>query len=91
LVIGSTVQSIGYYAFTNSPIAGTLSIPDSVINIDVQAFQYTSITTGASVAYVGVNAFQYTPITSLILGSSLTAINNLGFHGMTSLRDTLYS
>ncbi len=57
---GSKLKSIGEYAFAETPLSGTLDLPDTVSEIGMAAFFQTSIETlkiPKSVAVIGTEAF----------------------------------
>jgi len=88
LVLGSSVTSIGSYAFYYCPgFTGSLTIPDSVTTIGSSAFfncsSFTgSLTIGNSVTSIGSNAFNYcSGLTgSLTIPDSVTSIGDIAFY-----------
>src|SRR5262249_27362637 len=88
---GYPVTSIGDSAFLNSSSLTNVSIPDSVTNIDFQAFTgagLTSVTIPDSVISVGRSAFlNCANLTSLTIGSSVISIGADAFYACSGLRN----
>jgi hypothetical protein len=88
LVLGSSVTSIGNYAFQLcSALTGNLTIPNSVTSIGNYAFRYCSGFTGSltipnSVTSIGSNAFRYCSgfTGSLTIPNSVTTIGSYAFY-----------
>ncbi len=98
LHIGSTVQKIPAYIFSNcTSIQGTLSLPNSLNSIGQYAFQGCSGITGTlqiknSVQTVGAMAFYgCTGITSITIGTAVDSIASTAFGGMTNLTTINYN
>ena len=96
LHIGSTVTTIGDYAFLScSNLVGGLVIPNSVKSINAGAFSnctgFTSLDLGTSVTSIGDSAFAYCSVMSgdLIIPNSVTSIANSAFYTCTSFMGTL--
>ncbi|MCB0463908.1 MAG: leucine-rich repeat domain-containing protein [Flavobacteriaceae bacterium] len=80
-LITYTVTEIGNYAFASNNIT-SVTIPDSVININEGAFNNNSINTltlGNNVEIIGNWAFQYNNLTSVIIPNSVTTISTNAF------------
>ena len=95
VTIGSSVTSIGNYAFYNcTGLAGELVVPDSVETIGDFAFyncnKLTSVTIGSGVETIGDYAFfSCKNFTSVTIGSSVTSIGSYAFYNCTSLTGAL--
>lgn len=85
-----TVKEIGYEAFRNCTGLTSITIPNSITNIEGYAFYnctgLTSITFPNSVTVIG-NASFYgcTGLTAISIPSSVTTIDNFAFSGCTGL------
>jgi len=92
IVIEDGVTYIGVAAFLNCNNASlTISIPASVTNIEVSAFEgcsgLTSITIPASVTNIGASAFYgCSGLTSITIPASVTNIGASAFYGCSNLR-----
>jgi hypothetical protein len=87
---GSTLTSIGGYAFLSCRSLTSVTIPNSVTSIEIQAFSYcrnlTSVTIPNSVTSIGAWAFSdCTSLTSVTIGNSVTSIGDRAFQNCTSL------
>lgn len=85
-----TVKEIGYDAFRNCTGLLSVTIPNSITNIEGYAFYncsgLTSITIPNSVTVIGnASFFGCTGLTSLSIPSSVTTIDDLAFCGCTGL------
>src|SRR5215469_4957883 len=84
---GHPVTAIGVGAFENNSVIDTVTVPDSVTNIEASAFDnssLTTITTGNGVTAIGNDAFNSSSLTDITIGSGVTTIGNDAFYG-TSL------
>jgi len=90
---GYPVTSIGNSAFMNCSGVTNVTIPNSVTNIDVQAFTdcgLTSITIPDSVTSIGQSAFlDCSGLASLTIGNSVISIGYDAFWGCSSLTDVI--
>ena len=80
------IAGIGYYAFANSSISGTLVIPDDVTHIWSYAFYYTNISNlvlSPNVEIIGSNVFNGCSSLSgtLSLSETMKYIGGSAFHG----------
>jgi len=90
---GLKVTSIGEAAFNIKTSLTSVTIPDSIISIGINAFHgctdLTNVTMGTNVTSIGDWAFSYCPgLTSLSIPDSVTNIGNLTFaysSGLTSV------
>ena len=88
--IGSSVTSIGSYAFQYCYSLASVTIPSSVTSIDGSAFQYcyslASITIPSGVTSIGSYAFHYCySLASITIPSSMTSIGSSAFQNCYSL------
>ena len=89
-VNGQTVKKIHFSAFSNCENISSITIPDSVTNIEREAFKgctgLTSITIPDSVTNIEREAFEgCTGLTSITIPDSVTNIEGEAFKGCTSL------
>jgi hypothetical protein len=88
---GYSVTSIGNSAFFNCSSVTNVTIPNSVTNIDVQAFTecgLTSITIPDSVTAIGQSAFlECSRLVSLTIGNNVMNIGDDAFSDCSSLGD----
>lgn len=86
---GYPVTSIGNSAFINCSGVTNVSIPESVTNIDVQAFTgcgLTRVTIPDSVVTIAQSAFLYCQgLVSVTLGNGVVTIGDDAFYGCSSL------
>jgi hypothetical protein len=86
---GSTITSIGNFAFESCYFLTSITIPDSVTTIGERAFAWcnglTSITIGNSVTTIEEYAFMNSSLTSVTIPNSVTTIGRGAFWGCTSL------
>ena len=92
LVIGSTVTSIGEWAFAYCSGLEIVSIPGSVTSIGTRAFYACSGITGVNiiegVTSIGNEAFSgCTGLTSVDIPNSVTSIGNWAFEGCSGLTE----
>ena len=77
------VTSIGTAAFLNNANLISVTIPNSVIVIDPNAFSgctiLTSATIGTNVTYIGPSAFSGTSLTSIEIPNSVTTVGTGAF------------
>ena len=98
LVIGSSVTSIGNWAFNNCWLK-SVTIPDSVTSIGSNAFNdcawLTSVTIPESITSIGEATFRYcTGLTSVTIPDSVTSIGSYAFSscdGLTSIGSNAFS
>lgn len=89
IVFSSTIRSIGKFAFTGCGVE-TLSIPDSVTSVGVNAFEYCANLKGGSFpcANVGDYVFQFcTSLTSLDWLDGVKSLGTGAFRGCSGLVD----
>ena len=90
LIIPSSVDFIGIYAFYGCTALTSVIIPSSVNIINDAAFEYctglTSVNIPPSVKTIGTSAFQMcSGLTSVIIPTSVISIGTFSFYGCTSL------
>ena len=81
LTIGSSVESIGDYAFSRTSLTAVV-LGDSVKSIGNYAFEFSPITIldlGGSVKSIGRGAFQHSFLTSVVIPNSVTEIGQQAF------------
>lgn len=87
--IGSSVTSIGAYAFMWCYGLTSITIPNSVTSIGVDAFlkcyYLRSVIIGNGVTTIGNGAFYECGLTSVIIGNSVTSIGKVAFEGCSGL------
>ena len=88
--IGSSVTSIGNYAFASCPSLASIVIPSSVTSIGYNVFYYcyslASIVIPSSVTSIGNRAFYNCySLASIVIPSSVTSIGNEAFYYCYSL------
>ena len=80
IILPSTVETIGDFAFCQCTSLTEITIPDSVTSIGASAFwectNLTNIIVGENVESIGVSAFSSTGITSIILPTKLTTLTS---------------
>src|SRR5579859_1469546 len=80
---GLPVTSIGNYAFENETSVASVTIPDSVTSIGLDAFLgsgLTSVTIGGSVTNIGAAAFGYcSSLTNVTISGSVASIGGIAF------------
>jgi len=90
---GYQVTSIGSSAFLNCSSVTNVTIPNTVTNIDFQAFTYcglTSVTIPDSVTGIKGSAFMYcSSLASLTIGESVISIGYDVFYGCSSLTNVI--
>lgn len=94
IYLSNTVETIGGYAFSNTPAQieqesnnfnnniNNLDIPDSVTSIGTGAFAgcgIETLTLGTGLNTIGDNTFQYNNIENLIIPGNVTAIGKYAF------------
>jgi len=87
---GSTIASIGHYAFSSCSSLTSVTIPNSVTSIESHAFEsctsLTSVTIPNSVTSIGDYAFSScSSLTSVTIPNSVTSIGDKAFESCTSL------
>ena len=90
LTIGSSVTSIGDYAFDGCSSLTNLTIPNSMTTIGDYAFRFCTslinLNIPNSVTSIGKGAFQYcSGLTNLTIGNSVTTIGDYAFSRCTNL------
>lgn len=89
LVLPSTLEKIGSYAFGNTPYGGTLTIPSNVTSIGDYAFRgtkFTSISLNDGLEEIGSYAFRgCESLTEMVIPSSVTTIGSNVFMMCSSL------
>lgn len=88
-VNGTFITTIGRDAFYSNQLT-SVSIPNSVRNINSSAFrnnQLTSVSIPDSVTSIGGYAFERNPLTSIVIPDSVTSIGDFAFsmNGLTSV------
>ena len=95
ITIPNSVTSIGDSAFYNCTSLTSITIPDSVTSIGNSAFSrcssLTSITIPNSVTSIGSNAFAYCNFDTVIIGYSVTNIENQAFYPNPSLSTVFWN
>lgn len=91
---GYAVTRIGDSAFANCMDLTSVTIPESVVSIDVEAFymcvSLTSVTIPDSVTCIGEWAFKECyDLTSVTIGSNVTSIGDIAFFGCESLTNVI--
>ncbi len=90
MAIGSSVITIGNYAFSGCRKLTNITIPDNVSTIGSYAFQYcdslANVIMGTSVSYIGSFAFENCyGLLSVVIPDNVTDIGNWAFGGCTNL------
>lgn len=89
--IPSTVTSIGKYAAYHLTYLTSVDIPDSVTNIEINAFassvNLADVTFGNSVKNIGPYVFAGTSLTNVIIGKSVTNIGLNAFMACNKLKE----
>ena len=84
-----TLKIIRNYAFNNSALSGSVTIPDNVTSIGEYAFRGTkivSLTIENAVTSIGNSAFAAcSNLNSVIVGNAVTSISSYAFSSCTSL------
>ena len=91
VVIGGSVESIGYSAFSGCSSLTSIEIPDSATSIGDHAFSsctsLTSVKIGNRVTSIGKFAFyNCISLTSIVIPDSVTSIGNDAFYECTGLK-----
>ena len=89
--IGSSVTSIGDYAFSNCKRLTSVTIPSSLASFRYMPFYYcsslNSITIPSGVTSIGEHEFNYcSSLCSITIPSSVTYVNNNAFQGCNLLK-----
>lgn len=87
----SSAKEVGYVAFAESGLAGTVSAPN-LEAVDVLAFTGTAITAfnAPKLAYIGSEAFGNTRLTSFTVSTNLEYIGGYVFIGTATLTNFYY-
>ena len=94
LTIGSNVEVIPSGAFENLKGFTSVTLPNSLTEINDNAFNgcsLTSITIPNNVTEIDAEAFQNCPLTTLVLGSKVNSIGSNAFNGETNYLQTVTS
>lgn len=94
LTIGSNVEVIPSRAFENLKGFTSVTLPNSLTEINDNAFNgcsLTSITIPNNVTEIDAEAFQNCPLTTLVLGSKVNSIGSNAFNGVTNYLQTVTS
>ena len=88
-ILGSSLTSIKAYAFYNSPLFATVSLPASLNEMGNYCFRGTALTDIPAglhdCATFGEHIFEGTPMTGISLPDGMTTVPNYMFAGCTSL------
>ena len=88
IAAGSTLETIGTYAFMRSKLA-SINLPNGVTTIGDFAFavceKLASFTWPSSLTSIGIRAFQRTALTTVEIPASVTSIGELAFMACSSL------
>ena len=90
VTLGTSIVSIGNYAFSGCSALESIEIPNSVTSIGDFAFYYCSSLTSVfipnSVTSIGDYAFYYcSSLTSIFIPNSVTSIGEFSFYGCVNL------
>ena len=88
LSLPNSVTEIGAAAFADCGLSGDLILPSSITTINTRSFSSSnfsgSLVIPDSVTHIGLSAFEFTNFSELVLGNSVTTIDNHAFNNRLS-------